>query len=469
MTIVDFIAEDMRRFGTSPVGRKSRDRWKRLRENVEGFAAAQGRQPELLDLVNPFFVYDFCAWLYDEKGKGCDPITVFNWVDVFGRMTRNAIRYGYIPNIDVTRNIHDALAREHGVEQVPEADVRRQCEVKSVDFRKEFELLLRTLAKLDKDQEGSFDSLTRQALLYVTGVTLGGLSYGELAQVEWRWVKGQIKIYIPRYDRLVDFQGIPKIMWQWYSDPHDLHPENGQKLFPDLRPEWEYQFRTDVAAFLAQNHIQLFKAQNTLYDFLAVVHAYGISDADIIDFVKLRQFNDPRGYYGQLVGKFLLTDFDPRAVLQAQWRVLRITNPKVKIENVSEAISKLARDITLRGMDCRIEQIVPYQEVNPKSMGRQLRSTEPFFSSCIFVRCLLPEAELIERALPAATFLRDLSPEDTHEDLPEDDSQRKMRSVLSMVTLTTASIHRLRDHRSTQPPPLPPSLATFFNQESVPA
>ncbi|MCC8037059.1 MAG: hypothetical protein LIP02_02840 [Bacteroidales bacterium] len=464
MKISEFVIEDMRRFGKTPTGRKSRDRWKRLRENLNDYASAKGCHPELLDLVNPYFVYDFCSWLYDEKGKDLDPITVYNWTDVLGRMTRNAIRLGYIPNIDVTCNILESLGRDHGVDQAVESSDRRQYERKSVDSGKEFEKLLRLLDKLDEAQEGCWDSLTRQVLLYVFGVTLGGLSYEEIGQLEWSEVKGQTKIYIPRYNRLANFEGIPKIMWQWYNDTPGLRPQDGQKLFPDLKPEREYQFRTDVATFLSQNSIQLFMAQNPLYDFLSVVNSYGISDIDIIDFVKLREFNDTKGYYGELMDKFLLTDFDPQGIMQAQWRVLQLA-PGAKIDDVSQAITKIASDITMRGMNCRIEQMIPYKEVNSRSLGRQLKSTVSFFNSYIFVRCLIPEAEMIERVIPSVTFLREPIPEE----FPEGSTERKMRVALSMVTLTTGAIHRLRqlfrDFRLSSPAP---SLEALLNLQPVP-
>ncbi|MCC8036632.1 MAG: hypothetical protein LIP02_00620 [Bacteroidales bacterium] len=431
MRLVDFINEDMRRVASSPVGRKSREKWSLFLKQLEAYIQHSGYEPDVLDLINPDYIYDLCAWLYDDYGKDSNPKTVDKWIEIIWRIARSAIRLGYIPKIDVVRNVRESLAKAHKAKEETDKKSRGPYDLESVDFKAEYQKLVNTVAVMNARTETALDSRSKNALLYLFGLSLGGLEFADIINVECRTEKDEedfteFKLYIPRYDISVDFDGVPLVVWKLYHDRQNARPRSGERLFARLTTDDELAFRADVASFCIQNKIEMFRSRSVFCDFLSLVHSCGRTNDDVIHFAKLRTARELTSYDLLILHKFLQTDFDPTALLQADWRLLRVFSLKTKINTVIETIDKLANRSRALGRPSHIQQFAPVQEVVSKRTGKMQRKKVPVFGPYIFVRSRRPEAEMIERTIPDVLFMR------------QTDNKRRM------VTLTNREILRIR-------------------------
>ncbi len=430
MRLVDFINEDMRRVASSPAGRKSRQKWSLALKQLEAYIQSSGHDPDELDLINPDYVYDLCSWLYDDYGKDSNAVTVDKWVEIFWRIARSAIRLGYIPKIDVVRNVRESLAKEHKAKEETDKKQRGPYDLVSVDFKAEYQRLVQVVAVINAKPETALDSRSKNALLYLFGLSLGGLEFRDIINVECRAEKDEddfteLKLYLPRYDITVDFDGVPLVVWKLYHDRQNARPQSGEKLFAALTTDDEPTFRADVASFCLQNKIEMFRSRSVFCDFLSLVHSCGRSADDVIHFAKTRNAKELTGYDLLVLHKFLQTDFDPMVMLQSDWRLLRVYSLKAKIHSVIETIDKMAMRSRAMG-GSHILQFAPVQEVVSKKGGKMQRRKVPVFGPYIFVKSRRADADMIERTIPDVTFMR------------QTDNRRRM------VTLTNREILRLK-------------------------
>ncbi|MCC8175084.1 MAG: hypothetical protein LUC85_02770 [Bacteroidales bacterium] len=430
MRLTEFIDESLRRFGGKETSRRSREMANQCRRFLEAYAEYSGITPEVIDLINPDFVQGFCVWLYERNLTDTEASIIDNWVETFWRIGRSAIRLGYIPKIDLVRGVREELAKKYKAKTCVKKG-RGPYDLKSVDFKAEYQKVVQAISVLYAKSNACLDSRAKSTLVYMCGLALGGLEFEDIMKVEFRAEKGEddlteIKLYIPRYDIAVDFDGLVMVIWKLYNDRQNARPESGELLFPELAPESATQFRNDVTSFCVQHRIELFRAKSVFCDFLSLALCHGKSRTHIIRMAQLRTATalDPLDLLA--LHKLMQLDMDPSALLQANWRILRVFSQKLKIETVMESIDRLANNSRTRGEQCQIKQFAPMEEVVSKRTGRMQRRKVPVFGYYIFIKSRLPEAEMIERSLPDVSFMRHVE-------------NRRL-----MVTLTNREILRLR-------------------------
>ncbi len=418
------------RFGDKATSRRSREMANQCRRFLEAYAEGVGCTPDVIDLINPDFVRGFGEWLYETNLADHDAGIIDNWMETFWRIARSAVRLGYIPKIDVVRVVREELAKKHKA-KTDNKKGRGPYNVKSVDFRVECQKVVQAISLLNAKSSSCLDSRAKSALVYMCGLALGGLEYEDIIRVVLRAEKGEddlteIKLYIPRYDISVGFEGVPMVLWKLYHDRQNARPESGEMLFPELGPEGALQFRNDVASFCAQHRIEMFRSKSVFCDFLSLALSQGKSQGDVIRMAQLRAVASLDTIDLLTLHKLMQIDLDPSALLQENWRILRVFSQKLRIETVMESVDRLASNSRARGEKCQIKQFAPMEEVVSKRTGRMQRRKVPVFGYYIFIKSRLPEAEMIERSLPDVSFMRQVE-------------NRRL-----MVTLTNREILRLR-------------------------
>ncbi|MCC8038399.1 MAG: hypothetical protein LIP02_09765 [Bacteroidales bacterium] len=430
MRLTEFIDESLGRFGDKETSRRSRELANQCRRFLEAYESQEGCSADVIDLINPDFVRGFGQWLYETNLADNEPQVIDNWVETFWRIVRSAIRLGYIPKIDVVRGTREDLAKKYKAQDGTKKG-RGPYDVKSVDFKAEYKKVVQAISVLNAKANACLDSRAKSALVYMCGLALGGLEFEDIIKVEFRADKDETdltenKLYIPRYDIAVDFDGLPLAVWKLYHDRQNVRPVGGELLFPELAPQDAAQFRNDVASFCVQHRIELFRAKSVFCDFLSLALAYGKSQAHIIRMALARNKPSLDGLDLLTLHKLMQIDLDPSALLQANWRILRVYSQKLKIETVMESVERLASSCRARGEKCQIKQFAPMEEVVSKRTGGMQRCKVPVFGYYIFIKSRLPEVDMIERSLPDVAFMRQVG-------------NRRL-----MVTLTNREILRLR-------------------------
>ena len=392
-------------------GSKSLSKHEQTQRQLQSFLG-EAADLDLLNLVIPEFVEGYLDHLFTLADKETNPITVDGWFENLHRLTRSAIRGGFLPDIDVFPAIRKANKRRLGIAKVEDNEGYR---IKGHDFKANIAQLLQTVADEGADLRMSPTRWNRRSsiLLYVMALGSGGVDIADILSLkrsDSNTLAGNGFTISPQRNPLVA-RALELFNGPRYTGDAVLNLPDSDDLLARINAE--------IAAYLKAHDLQLFRAHNVMTDLLGYQLQAGMKPDEAI--AAVRQYLTNCRY--QDAG---LAPVDADGAFAPAWRVLCSYRPG---QHGIRLAAKVA-DLKMAG----VRTYAPEDTTVERRKGRLVKRTRPGLGRYLFVYSNARDAAALEAAIPEAAFMRSL------------DNRRRMATVDQTEILRLRSfLHDYRD------------------------
>jgi len=352
-------------------------------------------EASLLEVSTEEFARGYADFLVRERADR-QPSTILSYMASFRSLVRHAQKDGFVPGMDFTDDAVKSLKKRLPKHDAAESE--RTYSITAYPFDGQFRKLLDHFAATDA-ADCACAPARRHALMYLFGILFYGLEVEELVGLMAEVGEdGKLMVMLPRTSVRVPLSGAAL----WAAGRYNGGNVGVGRLF-ELQPgETLVDIDKGISAYLSANGIGLYRSRSIFSDWLARGIELGVTEAMATDLVKSRlsgRFSSEAVAARLLAGQRNANDY---GMLQNRWYVLVSYSSKLRGEQMRANVEKSG--ILRSNPDAKTWD--PVDTTVTKRAGKIVKKNSPAVSRYLFVKCSKPQADRVDRLMPAASILR---------------------------------------------------------------